>query len=74
MDLVTVFRTFSPAEAQLARSRLEAAEIPCHVAHELASLSIEGYSMATGGICVEAPAERAAEARELLAATEPPAG
>ena len=69
MELVTVFRSFSPAEAQLARSRLEAANIPANVIHETAALSIEGYSMAAGGVEVQVTADRAAEARALL--TEP---
>lgn len=72
MELVTVFRTFNPAEAQLVRSRLDAAQIPCAVAHEGAGLSIEGYALAAGGILVQVPDDRAQEARDLL--EMPPAG
>ncbi|MEO8428919.1 MAG: DUF2007 domain-containing protein [Verrucomicrobiota bacterium] len=72
MSLVTVFRAFSPAEAQLVRSRLDAANIPAVVNHELAALSMDGYSMATGGILVQVPAEEAIAARELLDAPPPP--
>jgi hypothetical protein len=68
MTLVTVFQTFSPAEAQLVRSRLDAAEFHPFVQHELASLSMDGYSMATGGILVQVPEDEAADARELLQA------
>ena len=72
MSLVTVFRAFSPAEAQLVRSRLDAANIPAVVNHELAALSMDGYSMATGGILVQVPEEEANAARELLDAPPPP--
>lgn len=66
MKLVTVFTTFSPAEAQIVRSRLEAAEIPASVIHELAALSLEGYSMAAGGIQVQVAESDFEEARALI--------
>ena len=66
MELVTVFRSFSPAEAQLIRSRLDAADIPAEVMNELAALSMDGYSMATGGVLVQVPDTYAAEAKALL--------
>jgi hypothetical protein len=66
MKLVTVYRAFSSADAQLIRSLLEAAEIPALVTDELASMSIEGYSMSTGGIRVQVPEEHVADARELI--------
>jgi hypothetical protein len=67
MGLVSVFSTFSPGEAQLVRSRLEAAGFSATVSHELSALSTEGYSMSTGGIQVEVPPEQAEEARALIA-------
>ena len=70
MSLVTVFTSFSPAEAQLIRSRLDAAQFHAVVTHELSALSLDGYSMAAGGILVQVPEEEAADARELLAAGE----
>lgn len=73
MELITVFRTFSPAEAQLVTSRLEAAGFPVHVAHELASYSMDGYSMATGGVLVQVPDEQAVDARALVTLTDTPA-
>ena len=66
MNLVTVFTAFSPAEAQLVRSRLEAAEFHPFVTDELSALSIEGYSLAAGGIRVQVPESEAADAREFL--------
>ena len=73
MELVTVFRSFSPAEAQLIRSRLDAADIPAEVMNELAALSMDGYSMATGGVLVQVPENYAAEARSLIeSANNPP--
>jgi hypothetical protein len=68
MQFVTVFRAFNPAEAQLARSRLEVAGFHPFVTNELSALSIEGYAMATGGIRVQVPEAEAAEAAAYLAA------
>lgn len=68
MNLVTVFKAFSPAEAQLTRARLEAAGFKAVVVGELAVLSMEGYSASTGGIRVQVLESEAAEAREFLAA------
>ena len=72
MDLVTVFQTFNPGEAQLVRSRLEAAGFLAEVTHELSALSMEGYSMTTGGIRVEVPSDQADEAKQLIASLDKP--
>jgi hypothetical protein len=68
MSLVTVHTSFSRADAQLIRSRLEASGFHAVVTHELSSLSMEGYSMSAGGIRVQVPETEAAEARNFLAA------
>lgn len=73
MQLVTVFTSFSPAEAQLVRSRLEAADFTAFVQHELSALSLDGYSMAAGGILVQVPEIEAEAACELLNSPEEPA-
>ena len=73
MNLATVHRAFSPAEAQLVCSRLDAAGFDATVTHELASMSMDGYSLATGGVLVQVPEDEAADARELLASEAPPA-
>ena len=67
MSLVTVSKAFSPAEAQLTRARLEAAGFHAVVIGELAAMSMEGYSGATGGIRVQVPESEADEARDFLA-------
>jgi hypothetical protein len=72
MKLITVFKAFNPAEAQLARSRLDAAGFHAIVTHELSSLSLEGYALAAGGIRVEVPEDEAADATEFLNAPPPP--
>jgi len=72
MALVTVFTALNPAEAQLARSRLEAAQFHVVVSHELSALSMDGYAMAAGGILVQVPEAEAADAREFLAASASP--
>ncbi len=66
MQLVTVFTAFNPAEAQLIRSRLEAAGILAFVADELAALSMDGYALAAGGIRVQVPEVDAAAALDLI--------
>ncbi len=66
MKLVTVYRTFSSADAQLVRSRLEASNIEAIVINELSGLNIDGYSMAAGGIQVQVPEDQVQEARELI--------
>ncbi len=72
MSLVTIYTAFNPADAQLVRSRLEAAGLHAVVASELSALSVDGYSLAVGGIRVQVPECEAADARELL--TAPPEG
>jgi hypothetical protein len=72
MPLVTVFSAFNPMDAQLARSRLEAAQFHAVVTHELSALSMDGYALAAGGILVQVPEDEAADAKEFLAADTPP--
>ncbi|HAV62394.1 MAG TPA: hypothetical protein DCY13_08535 [Verrucomicrobiales bacterium] len=66
MELVTIFKTFNPAEAQVQRSRLEAAGFDASIKNELSSIMIDGYTMAAGGIQVQVPEDQAADARALL--------
>ena len=68
MSLVTIASAFNPADAQLIRSRLEAAGFHAFVAHELSALSLDGYALAAGGILVQVPDNEAADAKEFLAA------
>ena len=70
MNLVTVYTTFSSADAQLIRSRLEASGFHAIVTNELSSLSMEGYSMAAGGILVQVPESEALDARALIEARD----
>ncbi len=72
MALVTVFRAFNPADAQLIRSRLDAANFHAVVTHELSALSLDGYALAAGGILVQVPESEAADAKELLSAPSLP--
>ena len=68
MNAVTIFKALSPAEAQLVRSRLEAAGFHPFVMDELSALSVDGYSLAIGGIRVQVPTSESADALEFLAA------
>jgi hypothetical protein len=70
---VTIFKAFNPAEAQLVRSRLEAAGFHPFVADELSALSIDGYALAAGGIRVQVPESEAADVREFLETPAAPA-
>jgi hypothetical protein len=70
MRFVTVYTSFSPADAQLIRSRLEAAGFLAQVAHELSALSMDGYALAAGGIRVQVPEDVAEEARALIDAPD----
>ena len=71
MSPITIFKAFNPAEAQLVRSRLEAAGFHPFVADELSALSIDGYSLAAGGIRVQVPESEAAEAKAFLETSTP---
>jgi hypothetical protein len=68
MNPVTVYSAFNPADAQLIRSRLDAAGFHAVVVHEGASLALDGYAQAAGGILVQVPASEAADARALIEA------
>ena len=68
MDLRTVFRAFTSAEAQLVRSQLEAAGFIVFVADETSALSMEGYVLGAGGIRVQVPEDQEAAATDLLKA------
>jgi hypothetical protein len=66
MKLVTVHTAFNPADAELVRSRLEAAEFNVSVKNEIAATAIEGYGLTVGGIQVQVPDDEADDARALL--------
>jgi hypothetical protein len=66
MQMVTVSTAFNPVDAQLTRSRLEAAGFHPLVKHELSALSMDGYALGAGGILVQVPDEEADDAREFL--------
>jgi hypothetical protein len=66
MELVTISTAFNPADAQLTRSRLEAAGFHPFVKNEIVGMVFEGYVMGVGGIQVQVPEDEAAEVREFL--------
>ncbi len=70
MDPVTIFRSLSPIDAQLVRSRLEAAGFHADVIHEASSLWGEGYTMGSGGVGVQVPSSEAEEATAFLKSSE----
>jgi len=67
MELVTIATNFYLAEAELIRSRLEAANFHPFIANEMASGWLGGISTATQ-IYIQVPADEVAAAKEFLAA------
>jgi|GEM_PF-2394518 len=70
VELESVFETLNVAEAQLIRSRLEAAGLNPQVDPEFDPMSIEGFSLASGGIQIKVPSAQAQDARAILDASE----
>ncbi len=68
MEFATVLTAFNPADAHLARSRLEAAGFHPFVRNENSALACDGYALAVGGILIQVPDAEAADAREFLEA------
>ncbi len=66
MEMITVHTALNSADANLTASRLEAAGFHPSIKGELASLTMEGYALAAGGILVQVPDAEAAEAHEFL--------
>jgi hypothetical protein len=66
MDFTVVFTALNPADAQLVRSRLEAAGFHPFIANENSALGTEGYTLAVGGIRVQVPTTEADEVKEFL--------
>ena len=70
MDRVTVFTAFNPVQAQIVCARLQTAGLDATVEGEAAALSMEGYSLATGGIRVQVPSTQEDEARGVIESDE----
>jgi hypothetical protein len=66
MNWVCVHLALNPGDADLVRSRLEAAGFVVDVAGELPALSTAGGVNAVGGIKISVPKEVAEDARALL--------
>ena len=65
MPLVTISKELSDTDAQMKRSRLEAAGFHPLLANEDAALWL-GTAITTGGILLQVPEAEAADAREFL--------
>jgi hypothetical protein len=72
VQFVTVHTSFNPADADLVRSRLEAAQFHPVIMHDLSALSMDGYALAAGGILVKVPDNEAADAVEFLKPEDAP--
>lgn len=65
MELVTVFSTFNPAEAELIRTRLELAEFDVCIKNQDAARAW-GSGVVSGGVFVQVPDDQAVDAKALL--------
>lgn len=65
-EWATLTKLFNPAEADIIRSRLEAAGFTVTLKNLDAALVTEGYTMATGGIWVQVRSAEESEARQFL--------
>jgi hypothetical protein len=74
MKLVTIFTAFNVVEADLIRTRLEAADFHAFLQNDNSALATGGYSVAVGGIHVQVPEDEAQDARELLDSKSPEPG
>jgi hypothetical protein len=72
MRLVTVATFWYPAQAHLAKARLEGAGIPCRLANEHTVNVHGGYSPALGGVKLLVPEDAVRAARAALESAEPP--
>ena len=66
MKMVEAYRSFDAIDANLVCSMLCAAGLRAAVQNEIATLSLEGYSVASGGIRVMVPENEYDAARELI--------
>ena len=68
MELVTVYRSFEPEEAELVRSRLEADGFNATIANENTNLTLSYGNK--GGSLVQVPEDEAEEAKALVDSKE----
>jgi hypothetical protein len=66
MELITIFKAVTQAEAQVVRSRLEAADFHPFLPDEMSAFSSDPMALGSGGIRIQVPATEAAEAKEFL--------
>ena len=66
MRLVEVYNAFSPADAHLVCSSLQSAGFNATVTNEIPALTLEGYSLASGGVRVVVPEDEFEEARAFV--------
>jgi hypothetical protein len=69
MELVTVFSTFNPAEAELIRNRLELADFDVNIKND-DSARAWGGGIVSGGLFVQVPDDQAPDAKALLESPE----
>jgi hypothetical protein len=68
---VTIATFSEPTSAHIARLRVESQDIPCIIADENMGTALWHYSIATGGIKLQVPQDRAAEAATALQTSSP---
>ncbi len=66
MSLTVVYSSLRQTDAEMVRSRLITAGFHAFIQGEIASNSIAGGALATGGITIEVPDAEAQDARALI--------
>ena len=70
MEPTTVYQTLNIAQADMICAHLQSAGFEARLSHDLATLSMEGYALAPGGVMIKVPAHEAEEARAFIADLE----
>jgi hypothetical protein len=66
MDFVTIHKAVSAADAEVVRSRLEAANFHPFMPDDLSAFGSDPLALGAGGIRIQVPTEEAADAKEFL--------
>lgn len=66
MDFVTIHKALSAADAEIVRSRLEAANFHPFMPDDMSAFGSDPLALGSGGIRIQVPEAEAADAREFL--------
>jgi hypothetical protein len=66
MDLVTIYKAMNAADAEVVRSRLEAADFHPFMPDDLSAFGSDPLALGSSGIRIQVPEAEAADAEEFL--------